>query len=86
MSSWKLGDAKKLSLIERGAKNENFKIFVYFLSKFYFFQYRITILDSEQFQRAQNDFFSFSVRGVIISWNFGGSWNSAILEENRPKS
>ena len=85
MSSWKLGDAKKLSLIERGAKNENFKIFVIFCLNF-IFQYRITILDSEQFQRAQNDFFSFSVRGVIISWNFGGSWNSAILEENRPKS
>ena len=31
-----LGDAKKLSLIERGAKNENFKIF-FFLAKFYFF-------------------------------------------------
>ena len=30
LSSWKLGDAKKLSLIERDAKNENFKIFVFF--------------------------------------------------------
>ena len=29
MSSWKLGDAKKLSLIERGAKNENFKILLF---------------------------------------------------------
>ena len=37
MSSWKLGDAKKLSLIERGAKNENFKIFVLFCLNFIFF-------------------------------------------------
>ena len=36
MSSWKLGDAKKLSLIERGAKNENFKIFVIFCLNFIF--------------------------------------------------
>ena len=36
MSSWKLGDAKKLSLIERGAKNENFKIFVLFCLNFIF--------------------------------------------------
>ena len=36
MSSWKLGDAKKLSLIERGAKNENFKIFVIFCLNLFF--------------------------------------------------
>ena len=36
ISSWKLGDAKKLSLIERGAKNENFKIFVIFCLNFIF--------------------------------------------------
>ena len=37
MSSWKLGDAKKLSLIERGAKKRKFQNFCSFLSKFYFF-------------------------------------------------
>ena len=62
-----LGDTKKLSLIERGAKKEIFKIFVFFFVQSSFFSSRFINLSSGQFQRAQNDVCSSSVRGVIIS-------------------
>ena len=62
MSSWKLGDAKKLSLIERGAKNENFKIFVIFLSKFYFFN----IVSQFWTQNNSNELKTTSLASVFV--------------------
>ena len=62
MSSWKLGDAKKLSLIERGAKNENFKIFVIFCLNFIFFN----IVSQFWTQKNSNELKTTSLASVFV--------------------